>query len=52
MISKPVPELPKDPEQQRRFIQRILNEMYQDIKTLFETTTDYDLFEKKQRENR
>jgi len=52
MITTPITDVPKDPEQQRRFIQKKLSEIYQDIKTLFETTTDYDLFEKKQRENR
>jgi len=52
MLTNPIIEVPKDPEQQRVFIQKKLRELYQDVKTLFETTTDYDLFEKKQRENR
>jgi len=51
MISRSVFEVPKDPEEQRKFLQKILRDHYQDIKTLFETTTDCDLFEKKQRDN-
>ena len=52
MVTTPISEIPKDPDQQRRFIQQKLREMYQDLQTLFNTTTDYDLCEKKQRENR
>lgn len=51
MTSRAVPEVPKDPKEFRRFLQKILRQHYQDIKTLFETTTDCDLYEKRQRDN-
>ena len=50
MISRAVPKIPKDPNKMRESLQKILRQHFQDIKTLFETTTDCDLFEKQQRD--
>lgn len=51
MISRAVPEVPKDPTKLRDFLRKILRQHYQDIKTLFDTTTDCDQYEKLQRDN-
>ncbi len=50
MISRSVQDVPKDPEKFRAWLQKILRNHYQDIKTLFEQTTDNDLYEKRQRD--
>jgi len=51
MISRPVVKIPTDPMQRDTYLQRVLNDMYQDIKTLFDTTTDNDRIEKLRRDN-
>lgn len=51
MISRSIEKVPEDNKELRKFLRKILREHYQDIKTLFEQTTDYDLFEKRQRDN-
>lgn len=51
MVSRAIPEVPKDPNEFRKFLQKILRQHYQDIKTLFETCTDCDQYEKLQRDN-
>lgn len=50
MISRAVTSAPKPDAEFRDWVEKILRKHYQDIKTLFETTTDCDLFEKRQRD--
>ncbi len=52
MISRSVPAVPKDDVELRQYIEKILENHYQDIHTLFSMTTDCDRYEKLQRENR
>jgi len=51
MISRAIQRIPEDPKELRIFLQRILTEHYKDIKTLFDTCTDCDKYEKLQRDN-
>ncbi len=50
MVSREVPQVPDDPKQMRKFLEKILRDHYRDISALFLMTTDTDLFEKKQRD--
>ena len=49
MISRAIQQVPDDPNEMKKFLRRTLRDHYQDIKTLFETCTDCDIFEEKQR---
>lgn len=53
MISRAIKAMPKlkDEAAFRIWLEKTLKQHYQDIKTLFETTTDIDLYEKLQRDN-
>jgi len=51
MISRAIPEIPSDPKQMARVLQKILRQHYQDIHTLFAMTTDSDRIEKLRRDN-
>lgn len=51
MTSRAVPKVPEDPKEFRKFLQKVLNQHYQDIKALYNMTTDCDKFEKLQRDN-
>ena len=51
MTSRTVGSPPKGDHEFKIWLQKILRQHYQDIKTLFDTTTDCDRFEKLQRDN-
>ena len=51
MVSRAITSAPKNDAEFRKWAERILRRQYQDIKTLFDTCTDCDLYEKKQRDN-
>jgi len=54
MISRSVPAVPdpqKNPREFKVWIEKTLQNHYIDIKTLFDTTTDTDLYTKLQRDN-
>mgnify|MGYP003153018890 CR=1 FL=1 len=52
MISRGVKSVPKDDTDFRLWVEKALRQHYQDIKTLFDTCTDIDRFEKLQRDNK
>lgn len=50
MISRDVQKIPEDNKALRVFLRKVLRDHYNDIKTLFEQTTDNDLLEKHRRD--
>ncbi len=50
MVSREVGGVPKGEAEFRVWIEKTLKQHYQDIKTLFDTCTDCDRFEKKRRD--
>ena len=51
MVSRAVKAIPTDTEKQKVWLEKTLDQHFQDIKTLFDTCTDCDRFEKLQRDN-
>lgn len=51
MVSRSVPAIPEGKAEMRRYIEKILKDHYNDIKNLYDMTTDCDLTEKLQRDN-
>jgi len=50
MISRAVTKVPEDPKELNKFLLKVLNQHYRDIKTLFDTCTDCDRYEKLMRD--
>jgi ferredoxin-fold anticodon binding domain-containing protein len=50
MLSRAIQKIPEDNKELRKFLRKVLQDHYKDIKILFEQTTDNDLFEKHQRD--
>lgn len=51
MISRDVKPIPKGGAEQRRYIEKVLRDLTQDVHTLFSLTTDCDRLEKLRRDN-